>query len=93
MKRQKPLLTKTCMVAGLMLFTLELATIKGATQQVADMPYDLHYIDMTIMHRQDGIEMAQIAQKRVVNTKIKAFAAKSEIALCMSRRKEVLECR
>ena len=77
MKRLKPLLTKAGIVAALVLFTFGLGTMEGAAQQMADMPYDLHYIDMTVMHHQDGIEMAQIAQTRAVNTKIKAFAAKT----------------
>ena len=77
MKRLKPLLTKTGIVGAFVLFTFGLGTMEGAAQQMADMPYDLHYIDMTIIHHQDGIEMAQIAQTRAVNTKIKAFAAKT----------------
>lgn len=59
MKRLKPLLTKTGIVAAFVFFTFGLGTMEGAAQQMADMPYDLHYIDMTIIHHQDGIEMAQ----------------------------------
>ena len=54
MKRLKPLLTKAAIVAAFVLFTFGLGTIEGVAQQMADMPYDLHYIDMTIMHHQDG---------------------------------------
>ncbi|HEU4597547.1 MAG TPA: hypothetical protein VFS10_20640, partial [Pyrinomonadaceae bacterium] len=32
--------------------------------QMADMPYDLHYIDMTIMHHEQGVEMARLAQQK-----------------------------
>ena len=67
---------KAGIVVAFVLFTFGVGTMEGAAQQMADMPYDLHYIDMTVMHHQDGIEMAQIAQTRAVNTKIKAFAAK-----------------
>jgi uncharacterized protein (DUF305 family) len=42
-----------------------------------DMPYDLHFIDMMIMHNQEGVEMAEIAQSKSPNAKVKAFAAKT----------------
>ena len=45
-----------------------------AAQQMADMPYDLHFIDMMIMHHQEGIEMAQSQSQ---NPKVKAFATKT----------------
>ena len=48
-----------------------------AQQQMADMPYDLHFIDMMIMHHEEGIEMAQIAQTKARNAKVKAFATKT----------------
>ena len=41
---------------------------------MGDMPYDLHFIDMMIMHHQEGIEMAQMAQTKAVNPKVKALA-------------------
>lgn len=44
------------------------------TPQMGDMPYDLHFIDMMIMHHQEGIEMAQMAQTKAVNPKVKALA-------------------
>ena len=46
-------------------------------QQMGDMPYDLHFIDMMIMHHQEGIEMAQMAQTKAQNAKVKAFATKT----------------
>ncbi len=45
-----------------------------SAQQMGDMPYDLHFIDMMIMHHQEGIEMAQMAQTKAVNQKVKALA-------------------
>jgi uncharacterized protein (DUF305 family) len=46
-------------------------------QQMGDMPYDLHFIDMMIMHHQEGIEMAQMAQTKAQSAKVKAFATKT----------------
>ena len=45
-----------------------------SAQQNQDMPYDLHFIDMMIMHHQEGIEMAQLAQTKAVKANVKAFA-------------------
>lgn len=45
--------------------------------QAGDMPYDLHYIDMTIMHHQQGIEMARLAEGKAQNARVKAFAKKT----------------
>lgn len=46
-------------------------------QQMGDMPYDLHFIDMMIRHHHEGIEMAQMAQTKAVGAKVKAFATKT----------------
>lgn len=46
-------------------------------QQMNDMPYDLHFIDMMIMHYQEGIEMAELVQTKAQNAKVKAFATKA----------------
>ena len=46
-------------------------------QQMGDMPYDLHFIDMMIMHHQEGIEMAQMAETKAQSAKVKAFATKT----------------
>lgn len=54
-----------------------LNTARVAAQQMGDMPYDLHFIDMMIMHHQEGIEMTQLAQNKAQNAKVKAFAAKT----------------
>jgi uncharacterized protein (DUF305 family) len=45
--------------------------------QMGAMPYDLHYIDMTIMHHQQGIEMARLAEQKGQNARVKAFAKKT----------------
>jgi uncharacterized protein (DUF305 family) len=45
--------------------------------QMADMPYDLHFIDMTIMHHEQGVEMARLAQEKGADARVKAFAKKT----------------
>lgn len=48
-----------------------------SAQQMQDMPYDLHFIDMMIMHHQEGVEMAQLAQSKAQSAKAKTFATKT----------------
>jgi uncharacterized protein (DUF305 family) len=45
--------------------------------QTGQMPYDLHYIDMTLMHHEQGVEMARLAQEKGQSAKVKAFAQKT----------------
>ena len=45
--------------------------------QMAGMPYDLHYIDMTIMHHQQGVDMARLAEEKAASARVKAFAKKT----------------
>lgn len=45
--------------------------------QMADMPYDLHYIDMTIMHHEQGIELARLAEEKSADARVRAFAKKT----------------
>jgi uncharacterized protein (DUF305 family) len=45
--------------------------------QTANMPYDLHYIDMTIMHHEQGVELARLAQQKGADARVKAFAKKT----------------
>ena len=52
---------------------------EALAQQMEDMPYDLHFIDMMIMHHQEGVEMAQLAQTQAVSEKVKAFATKTAV--------------
>lgn len=56
---------------------LSICSTTSRAQQMGDMPYDLHFIDMMIMHHQEGIEMAQMAQTKAVGAKVKAFASKT----------------
>lgn len=56
---------------------LSMFSSSSGAQQMGDMPYDLHFIDMMIMHHQEGIEMAQMAQTKAQNAKVKAFATKT----------------
>ena len=56
---------------------LSIFSTKSRGQQMGDMPYDLHFIDMMIMHHQEGIEMAQMAQTKAIGAKVKAFATKT----------------
>ncbi|HEX8130629.1 MAG TPA: DUF305 domain-containing protein [Pyrinomonadaceae bacterium] len=45
--------------------------------QMAGMPHELHYIDMTIMHHEQGVEMARLAQQKATDARIKSFAKKT----------------
>ena len=60
-----------------LVFGLSSFAISSRAQQMGDMPYDLHFIDMMIMHHQEGIEMAQMAQTKAVGAKVKAFATRT----------------
>lgn len=51
-----------------------LGSSRVSAMQMGDMPYDLHFIDMMTMHHQEGIEMAQMAQTKAVNPRVKALA-------------------
>lgn len=42
-----------------------------------NMPYDLHYIDMMLMHHRQGIEMLNLAATKAHSAQVKAFAQKS----------------
>lgn len=50
------------------------ASNEASPQQMGDMPYDLHFTDMMIMHHQQGIEMAQMAESKTTNARLKTFA-------------------
>lgn len=65
-------------------FLLAAVVVAGAQQEhdmggmrMGDAPYDLHFIDMMMMHHQQGIEMARLAQEKGQSAKVKAFAAKT----------------
>lgn len=72
---------KSLKVISLFLFSAFIVAAPGNTrfvaQQMSDMPYDLHFIDMMIMHYQEGIEMAELAQGKAQSAKVKAFATKA----------------
>lgn len=53
------------------------SNIRVSARQMGDMPYDLHFIDMMIMHHQEGIEMAQMAETKAQSAAVKAFAQKT----------------
>lgn len=45
--------------------------------QTGDMPYDLHYIDMMMMHHEMGLDMARMAEEKSQDARVKAFASKT----------------
>jgi len=45
--------------------------------QSGDMPYDLHFIDMMVMHHEQGVEMARLAEEKGQSAAVKAFARKT----------------
>ena len=45
--------------------------------QSGDMTPGLHFIDMTMMHHRQGIEMARLAEEKGQNARVKAFATKT----------------
>ena len=55
---------------------LSLVVIARA-QQMRDMRYDPHFIDMMIVHHQEAVEMADLAKTKSTNAKVKAFATKT----------------
>ena len=76
--RGKSLLLKVASALAAIAFIVTSAS-KGTVyaQQMGDMPYDLHYIDMMIMHHEEGIEMAQLAVSKATSAGVKAFAEKT----------------
>jgi len=76
-KRKSLLLSVATALCAFAFLITSGSNAKVAAQQMSDMPYDLHYIDMTIMHHEEGIEMAQLAQTKAVNAGVKAFATKT----------------
>lgn len=58
-----------------------------AGSQMAAMPYDLHFIDMMIMHHREGTAMARLAERKGSTPALKAFATKT----ADDQEKELLE--
>ena len=54
-----------------------LSVINVRARRMQDMPYDLHFIDMMIVHHQEAVEMADLAKTKSTNPKVKAFATKT----------------
>jgi uncharacterized protein (DUF305 family) len=58
-----------------------------SSSQMGDMPYDLHFIDMMIMHHRQGTAMARLAERKGSTAALKAFAKKT----ADDQEKELLE--
>jgi len=58
-----------------------------SSSQMGVMPYDLHYIDMMVMHHRQGSAMARLAERKGSTAALKAFAKKTADA----QEKELLE--
>ncbi|MGI8735012.1 MAG: DUF305 domain-containing protein [Pyrinomonadaceae bacterium] len=58
-----------------------------AGSQMGDMPYDLHFIDMMIMHHRQGTAMARLAERKGSTPALRAFAKKT----ADDQEKELLE--
>ena len=76
-QRKTTALTLAGLVVALAIIVMTTGNRTGSAQQMGEMPYDLHFIDMTIMHHQEGIEMAQLAATRAASARVKAFAEKT----------------
>ncbi len=57
------------------------------SSQMGDMPYDLHFIDMMIMHHRQGTAMARLAERKGSTPALRAFAKKT----ADDQEKELLE--
>ncbi len=53
------------------------------------MPYDLHFIDMMIMHHREGTATARLAERKGSTAALRAFAKKT----ADDQEKELLELR
>jgi len=60
---------------------------KQTSSQMSDMPYDLHFIDMMIMHHRQGTATGRLAERKGSTTALKAFAKKT----ADDQEKELLE--
>ena len=58
-----------------------------SSSQMANMPYELHYIDMMRMHHRQGIGMARVAERKGTTPALRAFAKKT----ADDQEKELLE--
>ncbi|MDQ3668508.1 MAG: DUF305 domain-containing protein [Acidobacteriota bacterium] len=60
-----------------------------ASSQMGNMPYDLHFIDMMIMHHREGTATARLAERKGSTAALRAFAKKT----ADDQEKELLELR
>ncbi len=58
-----------------------------SSSQMGNMPYDLHFIDMMVMHHRQGITMARVAERKGSTAALRAFAKKT----ADDQEKELLE--
>lgn len=58
-----------------------------SSSQMSSMPYDLHFIDMMVMHHRQGIAMARMAERKGSTAALRAFAKKT----ADDQEKELLE--
>ena len=81
--RAKALAVAMTFAVGIFVLTAEVTvraqghTGHSGQTQSGDMPYDLHFIDMMMMHHQQGIEMAKLAEGKAQDARVKAFATKT----------------
>ncbi|MGI9165761.1 MAG: DUF305 domain-containing protein, partial [Pyrinomonadaceae bacterium] len=48
-----------------------------ASSQMGNMPYDLHFIDMMIMHHREGTATARLAERKGSTAALRAFAKRT----------------
>ncbi|MCA1606306.1 MAG: DUF305 domain-containing protein, partial [Acidobacteria bacterium] len=48
-----------------------------SSSQMGTMPYDLHFIDMMIMHHRQGVATARVAERKGTTVALRAFAKKT----------------
>ncbi|MGH9872295.1 MAG: DUF305 domain-containing protein [Pyrinomonadaceae bacterium] len=74
-------------VSVLMAFGTQTYAQNQGSSQMGTMPYDLHFIDMMMMHHRQGTAMARLAERKGSAPALKAFAKKT----ADDQEKELLE--
>jgi len=85
MKRQDKDKGNSTAVIALILGALVVMAVSGAQtyaqnsaeSKMAAMPYDLHFIDMMIMHHREGTATARLAERKGSTAALKAFAKRT----------------
>ena len=84
-------ITAIALILGVSLMVAGYGTQTGAqnqtSSQMSDMPYDLHFIDMMMMHHRQGTAMARLAERKGSTPALRAFANKT----ADDQEKELLE--